>query len=177
VLEGHPWSGQTGVATVATRREQAELTVTSLVATADPVVDALHRLTRAGRTGLWHEVSDAIGSMLTYREIVPASGHTVALIKGLLDAPAAPWKRRPRIEVAESEDGPVCVSHKGGCCLAYTEPQRDEPERDVDHEAFYRAFPHPAGTPDYCVSCKFRTFEESVRMQLWWRAREAGAEA
>ena len=115
--------------------------------------------------------------MLSNQKIIRADVHSVALVKGLLASSVAPWKRRPRIEVVESEHGPACVTHKGGCCLAYTEPQRDEPEHDDGHGAFYRAFPHPAGSPDYCVSCKFRTFEESVRMQLSWRAREAGADA
>lgn len=176
VLYGHEWSGRAGVRTVATRSEQAELVVAALVETVTPMVDTLQRLTRAGRIGLWHEVGDAIGGALVHQDTVPSTPETVDLLRGLVAASAGPWKRQPRIELYATDHGRVCVTHKGGCCMAFTvastEIGGDGPDLDADHSAFQEAFPRAAGRPDYCATCKFRPFDESARMQVWWRERE-----
>ncbi|GAA4982361.1 hypothetical protein [Actinopolymorpha pittospori] len=173
VLPDHPWSGQPDTHTVTTRAEQAEFVVTALVETVAPAIDALQRLTRAGRAGLWHQVADAIGAALVDQDAVPATPEAVDLLRGLLAADARPWKRPPRVEVLATGGGPVWVTHRGGCCMAFTEPAADDLDLDDYDAAFQQAFPRTDGRPDYCLTCKFRPFAESVRMQLWRRERLA----
>ena len=57
--------------------------------------------------------------------------------------------------------------------MAFTEPAGDDLDLDDYDAAFQQAFPRTDGRPDYCVTCKFRPFEESVRMQLWRRERRS----
>jgi hypothetical protein len=171
VLPGHRWSGRAEAHPVASGTELAGLAVAALVETVDPVIDALQGLTRAGRTGLWHQVADSIGSALVHQDALEVTAESVALLHGLLAAPAGPWRRRPRVELLHTAHGVVCVSQKGGCCLAYTETGGEEAAQDEDHAAFRAAFPRAHDQPNYCVTCRFRPYDESVRMQLWWRER------
>jgi hypothetical protein len=174
VLPDHPWAGQDGVLTVHTREELAARTTAALLDTLTPIVDVLAAESRAGRPGLWHEVADLMATGLAYQDATPPTPAMVTRVRELLDVPGTPWRRKPRLELLDSPRGQVCVVHKGGCCLAYTDHGDHEHEPDEDHAAFELAFPRPAGAPDYCVTCTFRPYDETCRMQLWWREREAG---
>jgi len=141
VLPGHPWSGRADTVTVVSRAEQAALTTESLVAVVSPLVNALQDLTRTGRVGLWHEVADALGGALVYQQTIPVTEDACDLLRGLLSVPGTPWKRRPRIDLVSTDSGLTCVTHKGGCCLAYTDTSEADHAEDEDHRAFQNAFP------------------------------------
>ena len=172
VPPGHRWSDHPGVG-VAPPRQVAEAAAHAAIVAVTPVVNRLHELTRAGRVGLWHEVADAFAGAAAYQQDVRITAPDLQTIDDALALPGAPWRRRPGLHLHRAPDGPVCVLHKAGCCLAYTAPTSLDTEIDEDHRAFEAAFPPESGRPDYCVSCKFRSLEETTRMQLWWRAREA----
>lgn len=173
VAAGHPWRGRPGVRTLDTDGLVAQACTAALVGTVTPIVELLQRLTRAGRTGLWHEVSDAVGGSLVERP-EPPTPVELERLRALLGVPRAPWKRLPRIELVATAEGAVCVCHRGGCCQSFTAvPSTAEITADDDHSAFAAAFPDPADVPDYCANCRFRSFDDVVRRRLWWRARQA----
>lgn len=168
----HPWAGVRDVIVLAERRLVAEAAARSMITAVRPVVDALHELTGAGRVGLWHEVADAFAGAVVHQRAVVVTPADLATVATALDLPDGPWRRRPRLQLWPATGGSCVLLHKAGCCLAFQLPAAGADDIDDDHRAFAAAFPAEPGTPDYCVSCKFRSFEESARMQRWWRARE-----
>jgi ferric iron reductase protein FhuF len=120
VPEGHAWSGLPGTETVDDARERAVLAVVEAVR---PLVEALRPLSGLGFPGLWAEVGDGFGSPLAYQSTVAATPERIAVLDALADTPGTPWRRRSRLWIAS--DG-ICVQQKGGCCLAYTEPETDK---------------------------------------------------
>ncbi|BAK35922.1 hypothetical protein MLP_29080 [Microlunatus phosphovorus NM-1] len=173
VPPGHRWSDHSGVR-VAPPRQVAEAAAHSAIVAATPLVEQLHELTRAGRVGLWHEVADSFAGAAVYQQDIRVGRSDLQTIDDALALPGAPWRRRPSLRLHSVPGGAVCILHKAGCCLAYTTQSSVDTEFDEDHQAFETAFPPERGQPGYCVSCKFRSIEEVTRMQLWWRAREAG---
>ena len=117
VAAGHPWEGIDGVVV----GDPDAAAVDALVEVCTPVVDACRALGAVGRTGLWNEVADALGSVLAFQLLVPATPERVARLRGLVDRRDVPWRTRPRLAYAPSRVyGTVHVAQKGGCCLAYT---------------------------------------------------------
>lgn len=171
VLDGHPWAGDPLARVEPSPTERAAAVVDGLVATLAPVLQAVQRTSRAGLVGLWHLVADSIAGAVDYQPAIGSTPQTVGLVTELLAAPGAPWKRRPVVELRDTAVGPACVTRRAGCCLAYTDPTDAEPD-DPDQRAFREVFPLD-DRPGYCVTCKFRPAEESVRMQLWWHERRA----
>lgn len=179
VEAGHRWENQPGVTVLPAATAVAERCVASLIAEVTPIVDRIQQVSGAGRVGLWHEVSDAMGAALIERE-TPPSTMQVQRLRDLVSVPGRPWKRLPRIELIEAAGERICVSHRGGCCQSFTmsgaaaaEAHAEAPDDDDPHAAFARAFPREQGEPDYCASCKFRDFPDVVRRRLWWRNQES----
>lgn len=151
VLPGHPWAGRPEVEVVSDRRARAERLAAGMIATVAPILSEVQRLTRAGPVGMWHEVGDAFASAAAYQEIMRVGEPELDGLREVLDLPAMPWRRRPRLALVEYDGAPACVMHKGGCCLAYTVPANE-------------ATGEPAG--EYCTTCRFRSFEDAVALQL-----------
>lgn len=120
VPHGHPWSGQPGTETTADGHVRA---VHAVVEAVRPLVEALRQLSGLGLPGLWAEVGDGFGGPLAYQSTVAVTAERVALLDALAATPGTPWKARSRLWIAR--DG-ICVQQKGGCCLAYTEPEADK---------------------------------------------------
>jgi hypothetical protein len=177
VLSGHPWAERPDTLVVASREALHRLAVDAVITAAEPIVEHLGSIGRAGRSGLWHQVSDALPSVLTWQDEFPLSAQVVADFTAMLAQPHAPWKRRPTLQLLDQPWGPACVSHRGGCCLAYLDPAPGDPEQDEDHRLYEEAFPTADTDRRYCVTCKFRSFDDSRTRQLWWRQRAAAKAA
>lgn len=178
VAADHPWAGTPGVRVVAGPEQVLACAVDALIATVGDVVEACHGLARVGRAGLWNEVGDGLGAAAAHHGSLPVDERVVEVLRHAVDRPGVPWRTRPDLLLVESERlGTVHLARKGGCCLAYTRPVEEIPEGDLDEDrrAYRSRFPEPPGAPRYCMSCSFRTIEDSTARQLWWRERDAGA--
>lgn len=163
VPAGHRWAGHAGIEVVDDLGSVVRRAVASLVRAVEPVIEACHGLARVGRTGLWNEVGDALGSTLAHQDVVAVTDVMVETLEAAVAAPGVPWRSRPTLWFVESAAlGRVHVAQKGGCCLAYTCPADD----DSDEE------------PAYCTTCSFRAPEDVASRQLVWRAAaDAAGEA
>ena len=120
VPEGHSWSGQPGAETTVDGEARA---VRAVVEVVRPLVEELRRLAGLGLPGLWAEVGDGFGGPLAYQSELPATPERIAALDSLADTPETPWKVRSRLWIAGEG---ICVQQKGGCCLAYTEPDSEK---------------------------------------------------
>jgi hypothetical protein len=174
VPQGHPWVTAGGVRVVATAGEVDRLVAEALVEVLAPYVEACRSLARIGRTSLWAEVADGVGSATSATPEIQALGPTIQRLQSLLHAPGVPWRRRPTLWCADGESGPIVVAQKGGCCLAYTgitdedALTDDDSEVDPDHRAYQQRFPHLAGEPYYCATCRFRHRQDVEERQVFW---------
>ena len=94
-----------------------------------------------GHSRLWALIADAVGQTpATLNQTSPALDPqiAVAMTRRLLDHPQAPWRQTPTQWLTEKSSGPLLVTHRGSCCLAYQcdrdarEPddQREQPDRE-----------------------------------------------
>lgn len=177
----HPWSAHDHSEVVDTADEVVARSVRALVGAVRPIVDACHRTSRVGATGLWNEVGDALGRTLASQQLVRPTPRMVAVLEAAVSVPDVPWRARPCLGFAESPVlGPVHVAQKGGCCLAYTVerdhvPTADDPDLDPDRQAYLRRFPIDPDQPAYCLTCSLRDPDDSTARQLFWVERRAGA--
>ncbi|MFP5321618.1 MAG: hypothetical protein ACLGIC_07190 [Acidimicrobiia bacterium] len=180
VTAGHPWAGTRGTSVLDDRRAVVERAVAGLVAVAAPIVDACHGLARVGRTGLWNEVGDALGTAVAHQQRFTVTPEMVEVLEAAVRAPGAPWRTRPDLVLVEAPAGTAHVVRKGGCCLAYTEqrPARDadDPSLDDSLRAYLRCFPDDPDGPRYCTTCSFRTLPDTTARQLFWHERRAAAD-
>lgn len=175
VLPGHPWAERPDVVVAADVDELHRRTVEAVVAFAEPLVDHLAEITRAGRLGFWHEVSDGFPSVLSWDGTFPLSSQQVSDFTAMSSRPGLPWRRPPALEIVEDEHGATCVRHRGGCCMEYL-ARRDRPDpTDEAKKAFRAAFPVTDRDRIYCDDCKFHPREEARARQLWWWHRAAVA--
>lgn len=176
VPAGHAWAGQPGVSTVDDDALRGAMVVAALTEAIAPLTAALAKLGPAKPVNLWHEVGDGISSALVYQHAVPVTPSAFAAVRALCEVPAAPWRRKPYIERIETWHGAICVMHKAGCCLAYTETHDEDDdhhhEDDEDHALFHRLFPDTPGAPHYCSNCRLKPRDECFTHQKWWRERE-----
>ncbi|MFT4187447.1 MAG: hypothetical protein QM621_02560 [Aeromicrobium sp.] len=172
VAPGHGWAGQPSVTVLDTQADVAQATVTALVAAVGDLVAVIRERSGAGVAGLWHEVSDALAASIGERPH-PATVDEVERLRELISVPRRPWKRLARIDLVESGCGPAVVCHRGGCCQAFTAEASTGTEIDAYEQALAEAFPASEGEPEYCGTCKFRTFDDVVARTLWARAYEA----
>lgn len=172
VPPGHPWSGQPGVETVD-ETEMLVRTVGAAIEFSAPLVEACKGLAKVKRSSLWDELADGLACALGYkpRPIDPAA---IDLLTRAIELPGTPWKGRPRLAHAESAVlGPVHVTQKGGCCLAFTchgEDEDAEAELSERDQAWKERF--PPEKKSYCGTCKFRDPEDSYARQVFWLEQE-----
>lgn len=177
VAAGHPWSGADGVSTVPGEADVDDRTLRSLTAVVAPFVEVVRGLARVGRRSLWSEVADSFGGAVAFDPDVPVDESTSQRLERSLDAPAAPWGRRPRLGVAPSGSGPFYVMQRGGCCLAYQCPQEsaadgDAEDTDDDLRAYRDRFPAVPGEAAYCGTCSLRDPADcDARRQFWVERR------
>ncbi len=176
VAPGHPWSGRPGTETVAGEAERHARTVAALADALRPLVEALRPLSGLGLPGLWAEVGDGFGGVLAYQSSLPVRPEGIATLRALATAGTAPWKAHPSLWPVDTERGPVCVMHKGGCCLAYTEPAPDEEPDDEESRLFRERFGDD-GAPRYCSHCSLRDAESCEAQQIWYAARVDASKA
>jgi hypothetical protein len=178
VAEDHPWATRPDVDVVPTPSDVARAAARALVATVTPIVDACHGLARVGLIGLWNEVADALGMVLAYQHDLVADDDAIRVLTDAVDTPGMPWRARPRLWFVDAEPaGRLHVAQKGGCCLAYKEPDADEPvdegELDDYHRRYLAAFPQPRTTPHYCSTCSFRDPDDCAARQVFWSRHHA----
>lgn len=177
VTADHPWADRDDVR-VVDGDELCRLAVGAVLAIATPIVEYVAEVTRAGRAGLWHEVGDALPDVLTWAGYFPVTPELVGDFTAMLHAPGTPWKRPARLELVDEGWGPVCVKHRGGCCMEYLVRRDHDPgAADEAQAAFRRAFPVTDPARVYCDNCKFLDFDETRDRQLWWRRRAVLDEA
>lgn len=146
VPAGHPWAGQDGVQT-AGEDELIARSVQSLVQVCGPLIEARRGLARVARSGLWDEVADGLGCAFAYRGR-PVEPATINWLGRAVAVPGVPWKGRPRLANAHSGLlGPVHITQKGGCCLAFNQQACAGPGRRVGRRrpGVARALPARAG--------------------------------
>lgn len=167
VESGHPWSGQPGVETVG-EAEMLVRTVGAAIEFSAPLVEACKGLAKVKRSSLWDELADGLACALGYkpRPIDPAA---IDLLLRAVSLPGTPWKAEPKLGHVESELlGPVHVTQKGGCCLAFTCAREEEDEAELDAEARAWKERFPETGKHYCGTCKFRDPEDSYARQVFW---------
>jgi hypothetical protein len=136
VADDHAWAGRSGVAVVA---DLHEATIAEVARACTPVVNVLADRSGRGRAGLWAQVADSMGDAAHALE--QDRGTALRAVEQLLAAPGAPWRRAPRIWLADDD---VLVKHRSSCCLWY----RRDPALSEDPSAEAEA--------DYCDTCMFR---------------------
>lgn len=175
VPAGHPWAGRPDTVVVDSPTQLCGSATEGIAALAEPFIEYLASLTRAGRPGLWHEVSDALPEVLTWG-MFPLGANDVAAFEAMLAIPSAPWTRPPTLQLAVEDWGEACVKHRGGCCMEYLVRRHHEPDsKDEAALAFRQAFPSASSDRIYCDNCKFLSFDEARARQLWWRRRATRA--
>ncbi|WP_404402036.1 hypothetical protein [Pelagibacterium halotolerans] len=174
VAPDHPWAAQKNVEIVPSRQERLTRVMDAAIATMTPLIETLGTLSRARPKSLWPEVADGIASALAYQEHIAITEDRLETLRALCALPGLPWKRQPYIEKLKTSFGAACAVHKSGCCLAYTEPYANVSEADLlpSQRDYKDTFPEPACAPRYCDTCRFRTRDDSIARQLWWRERD-----
>lgn len=172
VGSGHPWAGQPGVEVVADPAERDRRAVGAVVDALTPVIQAIRGLTRVGTPGLWNAVVDAFGEAVVHQGIFPVTPDQVVVVRRLVAAADRPWRSRPTVRAVATDFGHVCVTQRGGCCLAYLVDWPDDHDGDDAHRAYDAAFPEPTEAPGYCPDCSLRPYAECEVRQVWWRVRE-----
>lgn len=176
VPPGHPWQGQPGVATVTDMAVVRDRTVAALAAVVTPVVEVGVTLAKVGRRALWAELADAFGTALAFDPHLPVDARALAELDAALGASTAPWGKRPRVGVRDSDAGPMYLMQRAGCCLAYQGqdeaplPSTDESLDGLTPELrMYReAFPVLPGQPRYCSTCSLRDAADcDARREFW----------
>jgi hypothetical protein len=174
----HPWSGQPGVQTVDDDRAVRRRVVEALDDALTPHLAAVRTLAKVGRSSLWAEVADGVGSATAASPELAGSVTTIPAVESLLCAPGAPWRARPRLWAVASAVGPLVVAHRGCCCLAYTglsgEPDPAEEDLDPEHRAYEERFPPVEGEPQYCSTCCLRDPADVEARQVFWAELQAG---
>lgn len=170
VDRNHPWSRLDGVDIVESPTQVVARSVASLVDLTTPIVDACHRLTRVGRAGLWNEVGDALATAVAFQDRVAVTPAMLSVLHAAVRTEGVPWRARPTLELVDLGDGNMLhVIQKGGCCLAYTEdhivPDPDDPDLDEMRREYLRRFPLQPDKPQYCTTCSFRTFDDTLARQ------------
>lgn len=174
VLPEHPWAGRSDVE-VVDEEVLARRTVTAIAVLAAPIIDHLASRTRTGRAGLWHEVGDAIPSVLEWQSF-PVGRAVIDEMTAMVGRSGVPWKRGPVIELVEEDGASTCVKHRAGCCMKYLARRDRTAPRDADKAAFWEAFPVDDLERTYCNDCKFFTDDERRERQLcWWRRERSSA--
>lgn len=161
------------MAAVADLGEVIAHAVAGVTAFAEPIVEACRGLARVSRVGLWDEVADGLGCALSNRPDRPVTADMLAILDAAVRTRDTPWKARPRLGLRESASlGTVHVVQKGGCCLAFTNPEAgpiDDAELDEEQRAFRRRFPPVEREPGYCSTCRFRSPLECDERQVYWQ--------
>ncbi len=191
VRSGHPWESAPGVHVHDSDSTVAAVVVDALAALLDPLLRAVGTLARVGRTSLWSEVADGIAQATAGSPDLPGGDSGVARLEALLATPGSPWRRRASMWTVDSSAGPMVVTHRGGCCLAYTTPPVDgvavevetvdgSAARDgpVDPTVAYAArFPREPDRPAYCADCRFRGPADVEARQVYWAELVAASSA
>jgi hypothetical protein len=169
VPPGHAWTGLPGAVTTDLD-DVRRRTVGALVATLEPVINLVRSLATVGRTSLWAEVADGLGTATAGGPELSGCPSTIAPLEALLGVPGVPWHAKPRLWSASSECGVLVVGQKGGCCLAYLNTSRDQQDVDLgsDYGIFLSRFPVAAGEAAYCSACRFRAPEEVEARHVFW---------
>ncbi len=198
---GHPWSSGRGV-DVLDPEVAAATVVGSLVTLLDPLLRVAGSLARVGRTSLWSEVADGIAQATAGSPDLPGCERGIGRLEELLAVPDAPWRRRASLWTADSRVGPMVVTRRGGCCLAYTTSPVGEVAGEgageaagagageaaagegaagvdpVDPAAAYAArFPREPDRPAYCADCRFREPADVEARQVCWAELVAASSA
>ncbi len=169
VAAGHPWTGLDGVEVV---EDPAGTAVRALVEVAGPLVEACRGLGRVGRAAAWTEVADGLGTAVLDVEGLPVEQRAVDALASALDVAGAPWRRRPRLRVADTELGRLYLGRKAGCCLSYQTPPSPAPDPatlDPRTRAYLERFPHRDGEPQHCATCSLRDVAGCEARQMFWR--------
>ena len=124
VPPGHEWSADAEV--VEGEAERHARAVAALTDAVRPLVTTLRELSGLGFPGLWAEVGDGFGGALAYQSELPVEPRGLTTLRSLAGAESAPWKTRPSLWTADADDRTIAVLRKGGCCLAYTEPDGEK---------------------------------------------------
>jgi hypothetical protein len=173
VPTAHPWAS-TGTATVVSSSHDATtIAVSALVDAVRPIIDACAALTKVGRVGLWNEVSDTVGMVLAFQTMVDPTDERVARLRDAGATAGTPWRAAPRLwSAGTGRRGAIHLAQKGGCCLAYTEPEAEEPLDIEQYEGYHRAylerFPRASDDPHYCTTCSLRDRDDCEARQLFW---------
>jgi len=165
----HPWAAAPGAQVVVDRDQRRDLAVRSLVAAAEPVVEALHRCVRVGRAGLWNQVGDGLVDWLAYRA-APPDVDVAAACAELARAPARRWKATAVAWPIGTAAGPAIAVQKGGCCLEYRFATAEHFSGE-DGAAYLRAFPVEAGERVTCGTCSLRARADAAARQRFWIER------
>jgi hypothetical protein len=172
----HPWGGRAGIVSVDDLDAATSRSVAWMIELVRPIIEACRSLTRVGAVGLWNEVGDALGSVLSYQTAIEPTDDRVAILERAVDVAGRPWRARPRLWFVDSNElGRLHVIQKGGCCLAYREPHEpqdaDDPSIDAEHRAYLERFPVEPGEPWYCSTCSFREPATVADRQVFWHER------
>jgi hypothetical protein len=160
VLAGDPAAGDADAVVLADRRDLHRWLAERIVASLDPVLQAVRAATRLGLPALWGSVGDDVAAMVlvardagaTLDESREAWRRADALVEEI--AVLAPRLRtRPQAETVAGPTGPVLVTVRGTCCLDYRTPAG----------AARRA----CGEPAYCLACPLE--DAAVRRARWER--------
>jgi hypothetical protein len=134
-----------------------------------------------GRRALWAEIADAFGTALAFDPHLPVDPAALARLDAALDAPTAPWGKRPRLGIGDSDAGPLYLMQRAGCCLAYQgqdeAPLPSPDELTPDLRAYREAFPISPGEPRYCSTCSLRDPADCDARRTFWVERQRAAAA
>ena len=181
VAADHPWAGEDGVTVLPSQDAVRKAALATVLTVGSPIVGACLTLARVGVRAMWAEIGDGFGLALVHRPELPVVESAADELRRALELPAAPWRARPTLTVADTLVGPAYLGRRGGCCLAYQctepEPESAADERDAYHSAYRERFPHPEGTPAYCTTCSLRPAEEVAARQRFWVEFQRGQSA
>lgn len=170
----HPWAGAPRVEVVPDRAERRDRVMAALVAASDPLVEAVHRIVRVGRAGLWNQVGDGLVDWLAYRTSPPVTDAITGAARELATAPARRWKATAAAWTMAAASGRAFAVQKGGCCLEYRFATADDYSGE-DGAAFVDAFPVRPGERITCGTCSLRDRHDAEARQRFWIDRREGA--
>ena len=175
VARTHLWAGLPNTITVADDRKIAARAVAALTTATAAIVDVGRTLARVGRASLWAEIADGLGLPVLHEADLPVDAAAVDRLQLALHAPAAPWRKRPDLRLAATDNGSMYLGRKGGCCLAYQCPPDADPDPeslDEDERAYRDRFPSRPDQPRYCSTCSLRDLGDCEERQKFWLLRE-----